>query len=173
MPSHPKHSQHMNPYFHFIIPVIVFSVTVFPAPSEVGTHWYGMHKAPEALYNNNLSSKLEEKRIRSQLDRCAARGNSVWKRSSVEGGVRNEGESLRVMRLLRKTLEQNLSPNSIPLVVDGECFLTPAIMSSLTHTFPQRRLGFLYFDNDADICLPSETNDRGASDFLDSMTLSY
>lgn len=149
-----------------------FSVTVFPAPSEAGTHWHGMHKASEALYNANLTSKLKENEYEVKWVDALPGDKSIWKPSPVKDGVRNEDESLRVMRLLRKTLEQNLSANSFPLIIGGDCSLTPAVMSSLAHAFPQRRIGFLYFDNDADLCLPSETKDRGASGFLDSMTLS-
>jgi arginase family enzyme len=149
-----------------------FNVTIFAAPSEAGTHWYGMHKASEAMYNSNLTSKLEQNGCVVKWIDALQGEKSIWKPSPVKNGIRNEDESLRAMKMLRKTLEQNLSVDSFPLIIGGDCSLTPAIMSSLTHAFPQRRIGFLYFDNDADLCLPSETKNRGASGFLDSMTFS-
>lgn len=99
-------------------------------------------------------------------------GQAIWQLGPLQDGVRNEKQDVRVLQRLRSCLDSKLSAESFPVVIGGDCSFPPTIMSSVTHAFPNQRIGFVYVDIDADLTLPSESSARGASDILDSMTVS-
>jgi arginase family enzyme len=52
----------------------------------------------------------------------------------------------------------------------GECLISPAIMSALTHHMPSKRVGLLYVDADCDLTYPHEP---GSSGNIAGMTLTH
>jgi arginase len=157
-------------------------VDILFVPTEAGTHFSGQCKAPGALVNGGgLKSKLlkigynvimHEDVLTDDVATVAA----PWKPSQKINGVRNEKSTLDVMvdvhqYLLRKS---HIYRENFPIVLGGDCSITPAVFAAFKNKDNSRkRVGLLYFDGDADLTLPSQTNAEGSSAIIDSMTISH
>ena len=60
---------------------------------------------------------------------------------------------------------------SFPIILGGDCSITPAVFSAFTHWHQNKRIGLLYVVGDADLTLPSQTSTEASSGILDSMVM--
>ena len=149
------------------------SITVVTVPSEAGTHWGGQAKAPAALLGAGLIHKLESKGFDTKIV-SALREPHLWAPHPLNNGVRNEKGVLEVMQDVRATLLPVFSSDTVPVVIGGDCSITPAVLSALSGP-DSRRVGMIYFDGDVDLSLPTSENRPPDSDacVLDSMVLTH
>ena len=156
------------------------SIDIFKVGTEAGTHFPGQSKAPEAVIESaGLQQKLEERgivvRVHDVLATDEAREISKWRPAPKHNGVRNEENSVKVMRVARDEIMARLDrTESFPIVIGGDCSITPAVLSGFWATRPSgSKIGLLYMDGDADLTLPSQTDAEGSSGILDSMNLTH
>lgn len=157
-------------------------VHVLCVPTEAGTHWPGQSKAPEAaLGTGGLISKLEATGSHVHVhdrvfsDAVSARA-AAWRPAPKRNGVRNEENTLVVMHAVRDYIRDNRQTllDSFPLIIGGDCSITPAVFSGLCGLHDgSTRVGLLYIDGDADLTLPEQTDGDGSTAILDAMTISH
>jgi arginase len=166
----------------FAMPRVGQWIDIVCIPTEAGTHFSGQCKAPGALvHGGGLGSKLlkigynvavhEHVLTDGVVDQAAS-----WKPSAKINGVRNEKNTLDIMTDVHRYLLQRpqISRDRFPIVLGGDCSITPAVFSAFKDKDNSRkRVGLLYFDGDADLTLPSQTNAEGSSAIIDSMTISH
>lgn len=158
------------------------NIIVLCCPTEAGTHFPGQCKAPGALIKDcELPSKLasigytvsvHDDVLSSDVYDQAAR----WAPAPKKNGVRNEDNTLTVMRAVNKYLRDNKHGlrDSFAMILGGDCSITPAVFSGLWSLHPpDTKVGLFYFDGDADLTLPEQTTAEGSSAILDSMTISH
>ena len=161
-------------------------VAVSHIPSEAGTHFAGQGKAPGAI---NIVGGLEEKLENLGLlhtkgpsgpsgifEKSDAKDLIVWKPSPKTDGVRNLTETLKVMKAIWDYNTQDreqASRDRFHVFLGGNCSITPAIFSSFSHGRPDKKVGLLYMDGDADLTLPSQASVEGSSGILDSMVMTH
>jgi arginase len=145
-------------------------ITIVSVPSEAGTHWSGQAKAPSALLNRGLSSKLSSDYAISLAD--ALPSPVLYSPQPLINGVRNENAALQVMHNVEAAIS-SLGDSTIPLILGGDCSITPAIFSALSNK-QGKKIGLLYFDGDIDLSLPATPSEQANSDVsvLDSMVVS-
>ena len=143
------------------------ALAVVEVPTEAGTHWPGQSLAPQAFRDCRLQDKLAALGYKVDTTTALKAGPEKWVPTSVVNGVRNEAATLRVMREVREHLSKEvLDPSNrvdgpFPIILGGDCSISPAVFSSVCHAYPHSRVGLLYVDNDADLTLPSETSAPG------------
>jgi arginase len=88
-------------------------------------------------------------------------------------GIRNENAVLKVMESVKATIS-SLDDSTLPLIIGGDCSITPAFLSALCNK-QDKRIGILYFDGDVDLSLPANSHEPTDSDtcVLDSMVVSH
>ncbi|KAE9376604.1 Arginase/deacetylase, partial [Stipitochalara longipes BDJ] len=145
-------------------------ITIVSVASEAGTHWGGQSKAPSALLNHGLHSKLSSDFAISLID--ALPSPVLYSPEPLINGVRNENAVLEVMHSVKATIS-SLDDSTIPLIIGGDCSITPAILSALCNKL-NKKIGILYFDGDVDLSLPATSHEPSDSDtsVLDSMVVS-
>ena len=148
------------------------NITIFEVPTEAGTHWAGQHQAPEAFKKAGFQDKLTASGYDVKTEVVLKGGPAHWRPALLKDGVRNEENAIAVLKELRQSLTNHLDANTFPVVIGGDCSLTLACLSALSHLHSSSRIGFMYVDNDADLTLPSETSEPGSTGILDSMTFS-
>ena len=158
------------------------SIEIICVPTEAGTHFAGQCKAPEAVVTSGgLAEKLQmagyEVTTHDQVisDDHTARA-AAWAPSPKIDGVRNEANTITVMKALQEYLRQysDRLRDSFAIIVGGDCSITPAVLSGLSNGHPPgTRIGLLYIDGDADLTLPWQTEADGSSGIVDSMTISH
>lgn len=153
-------------------------ITIVSVPSEAGAHWGGQSKAPSALINQGLPSKLSTSGYNTS-SLCALKSSVPYTAQPLINGVRNEKVVLEVMHSVYATISSLLAStsNTTPLILGGDCSITPAILSALCASSgtPHKKIGLLYFDGDVDLSVPRALDgvqDSDASVF-DSMVLSH
>ena len=148
------------------------NITIVTVPSEAGTHWGGQANAPNALLSAGLSIKLHTKDISNSIV-SALQTPHLWTPHPLLNGVRNEQGVLDVMRDVRDTLSPIFTQDTIPLILGGDCSITPAVFSALSNS-SSKKVGLLCFDGDLDLSLPA-INGQMDSDtgVLDSMVFSH
>ena len=158
---------------------------IIPVPTEAGTHFPGQCKAPQAIIKaGGLQQKLRQ-HVNGDVnvhgeDEHGILGNEIgalarWRPSEKVGGVRNLDNSLQVMRAAHHYLTSQTQrlDQSFPIILGGDCSITPAVFSAFNHWHENKRLGLLYVDGDADLTLPSQTSTEGSSGILDSMVMTH
>ncbi len=115
-------------------------MTIVSVASEAGTHWSGQSKAPSALLNHGLSSKLSSDYAIALLDALPL--PELYSSQPLVNGVRNENAVLKVMHRVKATIS-SLDNSTILLILGGDCSITPAILSALCNT-RNKRIGVLY-----------------------------
>lgn len=171
------------------------AIKVICVPTEAGTHFPGQCKAPEALIKTGgLVEKLESVgyevfiQDRLQSDPAFTKAAS-WSPSPKVNGVRNEMKTLAVMNWVREYILSTIkdmrdipfSPGDdfslmedFPIVLGGDCSITPAILSGLSEVLPAGvKYGLLYIDGDADLTLPAQTDSDGSTAIMDSMCITH
>ncbi|KAF2648113.1 Arginase/deacetylase [Lophiostoma macrostomum CBS 122681] len=180
-------------------------IRIIGIPTEAETHFAGQSKAPEVLivgaelgdnlknagYNVSVESNIFTRTNSSSSARTRndVTTTALWQSSIKTNGVRNEYLASAIMveiyeRFFALYNQDNGSfdiRNEFPLVIGGDCSITPALLKALsllyapTPTYPDMaptRLGIIYFDGDTDLNLPSQTGAEGSSGMLDSMVMS-
>jgi arginase len=161
------------------------NILILEVPTEAGTHWPGHSKAPQALLDAGLSTKLNQIGYQTKRVSVFPDGPQEWQPPPLAtNGVRDEKAVLECLAKLRKTLSDQFTAATFPLndpealpffpiVIGGPCTISAAIMSCLCAHFPKEKIGLLMVDSDADLSLPSETSALESSAILDSMTLTH
>lgn len=163
------------------------SVAIIPIPTEAGTHFPGQSKAPDAISKTpgELGPKLVDLGyyLHVQPSPISLHPPAIeaaqWQASPIINGVRNEANSLETMKAISAYFQhenaQEVLKRTFSIVLGGDCSITPAIFASLVahHASRDEKVGLLYFDGDADLTIPTETNADGSSSILDSMTISH
>jgi arginase len=146
-------------------------ITIVSVASEAGTHWSGQSKAPSALLNHGLSSKLSSDYIISAIDALPL--PVLYSPQPLINGVRNENAVLKVMESVKATIS-SLDDSTLPLIIGGDCSITPAILSALCGK-QNKKIGILYFDGDVDLSIPATSHEHTDSDacIFDSMVVSH
>lgn len=153
-------------------------ITIVSVPSEAGAHWGGQAQAPATFHNQGLAPKLSTSGYAiSSISALSL--PELYTAQPLVNGVRNEERVLEVMKSVNATILSVLAstPDTIPLIIGGDCSITPAILSAICNGpgNAEKKIGLLYFDGDVDLSIPrtSEgTQDSDASVF-DSMVLSH
>jgi arginase len=157
-------------------------IRIILAPTEAGTHFAGQCKAPEkVLEHGNLLSRLEDAGYVVDVDRAISSDPTfveaaAWAPAPKINGVRNEKKALEVMHKIRGHLIEisQDSASQFPLIIGGDCSISPAALSGLWHWHPQgTKIGLLYMDGDADFSLPPQSDAEGATGILDSMVMTH
>jgi arginase len=163
-------------------------ILIVEVPTEVGTHWYGQSKAPEALLDAGLSTKLEDLGYTTNVVSAFPDGPQTWQPQSKSNGVRDEEAVIHCLTRLKNTLNKQFASakfestghngrtNALPffpLIIGGPCTIEQAVLSTLITHVPDRKFGLLMVDSDADLTLPIETSAPGSSAILDSMTMTH
>lgn len=150
--------------------------------TEAGTHFPGQCKAPEAAIRvGGLVSKLQSTGydvvVHDQvLSEPALATAARWRPAPKQNGVRNEENTLIVMRAVQDYLNENQNQlrDGFPLILGGDCSITPAVFSGLSDLHPSNtKVGLLYIDGDADLTLPEHTDADASTAIMDSMTISH
>jgi arginase family enzyme len=156
-------------------------IRIIPVPTEAGTHFPGQSKAPEALIKTGvLVDKLKSVGYNvSVYDGLLSDANfakaAPWTPSRKINGVRNEANSLAVMNRITTHLPLAMEPNTFPIILGGDCSITPAVLSSLSGLISTmgKTFGLLYIDGDADLTLPAQTDADGSTAIMDSMCITH
>lgn len=155
-------------------------VKIIPVPTEAGTHFAGQSKAPEALVKTGgLVEKLQSAGYNvSSYDRLLSDAQftaaAPWSPSKKENGVRNETKTIAVLERIKAHLPSALDEHAFPIVLGGDCSITPAVVSSLASILsPGQKFGLLYIDGDADLTLPAQTEADGSTAIMDSMCITH
>lgn len=146
-------------------------IIVVDVPTEAGTHWPGQTKAPQALRDAGLVNKLKSIGYTVSSLR-ALDGPQHWRPTELLNGVRDEENTLKVMKQVAGVLERDAS-KGIQLILGGDCSITPGILAGVNKAYRGERIGLVYFDGDADLTLPSEGGAGGHTGILDSMVLTH
>lgn len=138
-------------------------IKIISVPTEAGTHFPGQCKAPEALINkgglvDELRSVGYDVILYNGLlvdDKFTAA--AWWNPSPKIDGVRNESKTLTVMDRIKKQLSLAMNSHAFPIILGGDCSITPAVLSSLSNVIPANQTyGLLYIDGDVDLTLPAK-----------------
>lgn len=160
-------------------------ITIVGIPTEAGTHFAGQRLAPKALIQGaNLPSKLEKHGYKVSVIESMFRADqsletsAAWKPSPQVNGVRNEENTLAILKHIKSTLSSNKVVDvtkTFPLFIGGDCSITPGILSAMYHTYPaDTKIGLIYFDGDADLTIPDDALAQvDGSGMLDSMVFTH
>lgn len=95
-------------------------IVVIDVPTEAGTHWPGQAKAPKALKEAGLISKLRKHGYEvsnfSALDE-----EQHWLPTDIVNGVRDEENTLKVMRKVADAVSSAEASQGLLLVLGGDC----------------------------------------------------
>ena len=159
-------------------------VDIISVPTEAGTHIPGQCKAPDwIIEQGGLARKLRDNAgchvaIHGECENgifgTKIEDANSWKPSEKVEGARNLPNTVKVMHWVHDYLRsQNDMGSTFPIILGGDCSITPAIFSAFSHWHPNKKVGLLYVDGDADLTLPSQTSAEGSSGILDSMVISH
>jgi arginase len=155
-------------------------IKVISVPTEAGTHFPGQCKAPEALIKTGgLLDKLQSigytvSTYDDLLSDAEFNSAAPWSPSPKINGVRNETKAVAVMNRIKAHLPSAVERDTFPIIIGGDCSITPAVLSSLHSTIPaDQTFGLLYIDGDADLTLPDQTDADGSTAIMDSMCMTH
>jgi arginase len=161
-------------------------ISLIGIPSEAGTHFPGQSRAFEALLNAGLGEHIADAGYRVDEpinlldpDRYPeAAEASKWKPAVKVFGVRNLWPTVRVLRHIKSELVARQLVDldgAFPVVVGGDCSITPAVLSAVHHSQPPgKRVGLMYVDGDADLTVLEEgASQVQVTGILDSMVMSH
>ena len=142
-------------------------IVIIDVPTEAGTHWAGQAKAPQALREAGLSEKLQK--LGFQVSSIQALDQpQTWVPADIINGVRNEENVVEVCNKVSKAVSSERASQKLQLILGGDCSIELGVLSGLNALYPEKRIGVLYFDGDADLSIP--TDDK--TGILDSMVIS-
>ena len=146
-------------------------IVVIDVPTEAGTHWPGQAKAPEALKDAGLLLKLKNSGY--EVSNFSALDAVNWVPTEIINGVRNEANTLKVMKKVAEAVSSVEASQGLLLVLGGDCSIEPGILAGLSSIHRHDRIGLLYFDGDADLTLPTTAGTGGMTGILDSMVITH
>lgn len=78
------------------------------------------------------------------------------------------------MNRIKAHLDLAMKSEAFPMLLGGDCSITPAILASLSALIPEgQTFGLLYIDGDADLTLPAQTDSDGSTAIMDSMCITH
>ena len=155
-------------------------IEIICVPTEAGTHFSGQSLAPEALIKTGgLATKLQSAGHQVSVDGNVLSSKhlkqiAAWAPSPKINGVRNEDKTIQVMNAVQHHLVGRPElRDSFPIIIGGDCSITPAVFSAQNSWHEGKKVGLLYIDGDVDLTLPSQTDTDGSSAIMDSMTITH
>ncbi len=157
-------------------------INIITAGADVGSVFAGKSAAPDAILSVGLVEQLTTAGFTVSVHNALPDGPARWTASAIgPNGVRNEEAAVEVCKAVKSTVTAVLEagtgaktepppPQPFTLILGGECLITPAILSALTHHSPGTRIGLLYIDADSDLSYPHEAGSTGN---IASMTMTH
>lgn len=154
-------------------PGLVETIVLIDVPSEAGTHWPGQCKAPQALRDAGLMTKLADTTY-YVLSMSALDQPERWIATDIVNGVRNEMATLKVIEKVAEVIMSKKASWGFNLVLGGDCSIEQGVVYGLTQRYPNEKIGIIYFDGDVDLSLPTTTpGTSGSTGILDSMVVTH
>ena len=155
-------------------------IKIISVPTEAGTHFPGQCKAPGALIKTGgLLDKLHAigcnvSTYDGLLSDAEFNAAAPWSPSPKINGVRNEAKTVAVMNRIKAHLPSAVERDTFPIILGGDCSITPAVLSSLCSTISaEQTFGLLYIDGDTDLTLPDQTDSDGSTAIMDAMCMTH
>lgn len=158
-------------------------VRVYSVATEAGTHFPGQCKAPDAILNAGLCSKLEKagflvssqtRLLQQDTDASEA---AKWKSGPKIGGVRNESNTLIVLESIYNELVTSLKDDdAFNIFLGGDCSILQAVLSAMHAAMSSKcnDISLIYMDGDVDLTLPAEAAiGIDKTGILDGMTMTH
>jgi arginase len=140
-------------------------VVVIGVASSAGTHHAGQDKAPAALRAGGLVDRLRTAGLTVE-DRGELL-HEVFTSDEMGSTARNLDAVVRVARAVADAVDRALAEHALPLVLGGDCTITPGVVAGAQRRDPA--VGLLYVDGDADLATPLTTG----SGVLDAMGIAH
>ena len=148
-------------------------ITTFSVPADVGGSFVGKSRAPAAILSTGFNEKLEACGYSTSTLDALPEGSPQWRPTTMgPNGVRDEGLVVDVCRSVKKSLMSSLASDnaSFHLILGGDCYIAPAVLSAYSHSYPDLRVGLLYVDGNSDLFVPREPDHSGT---LPAMTMTH
>lgn len=139
-------------------------VRVVGAATSAGTHHAGQERAPDALREGGFVERLTAAGLA-----VTDAGNIVRETFRVDrsgAAARNAAATVRAARAVADAVEQAADPDTVLLVLGGDCTVTLGVLAGLQRADPAT--GLVYFDGDADLGTPGN-----GSGILDAMGIAH
>jgi arginase len=140
-------------------------VVVIGVASSAGTHHAGQDQAPAALRAGGLVDRLRAAGLTVE-DRGELL-HEVFAPDEMGSTARNLDAVVRVARTVADAVDRALAEDALPLVLGGDCTITPGVVAGAQRRDPT--VGLLYLDGDADLATPQTTG----SGVLDAMGIAH
>ncbi|WP_224391610.1 arginase family protein [Pseudonocardia sp. ICBG1293] len=122
-------------------------------PTSAGAHHAGQDRAPAVLRERGLLSRLRSAGV--PVTDSGDVAGEVWSPDAVGAAARNIAAVVRVARRVADAVERESRAGRVPLVVGGDCTITPGVVAGLQRVNDDVRLA--YVDGDADLSSPERT----------------
>lgn len=144
-------------------------ISLIECPTGIGATFHGLSRGADSLLSAGILTKLDESGYTVSSTRpFEPIEGTMGVSNDNDTGVRDEGMAVDVNRKIKSQIYENLkSPTglsesrslSLPLqlVLGGVCIMCPAIVSAFVEALPDRKVGVIWFDADADLTVPKET----------------
>jgi len=139
-------------------------IRVVGAATSAGTHHAGQERAPDALRAGGFVRRLEAAGLA-----VTDLGNVVhetFRPDTLSATARNAAATVRAARAVADAVERAAGPDTVLVVLGGDCTITLGVLAGLQRAEPDT--GLIYFDGDADLGTP----DNG-SGILDAMGIAH
>lgn len=139
-------------------------VIVVGAATSAGTHHAGQDHAPRALRAEGFIEALDVGGLRvTDLGDVV---HEVFRPDHANEAVRNVDAVVRTARVVADAVERAASPDSVLVVLGGDCTITLGVLAGMQRVEPDT--GLVYFDGDADLGMPGH-----GSGILDAMGIAH
>lgn len=152
------------------------NINIIECPTGVGATFHGLSRGPAALVSAGITTKLEATgyytitthRPFGPIEGTIVNDPACISPQNVKDEVLAVEVNRQIKRQVLKTLptpQSTVFPGSdstsprldFALFLGGVCSMVPAIISAYIEALPQRKIGIIWFDADADLSLPEET----------------
>jgi arginase len=134
-------------------------------PTSAGAHHAGQDRAPAALRQAGLLSRLREAGV--QVTDSGDLPGAIFAADPDHPSARNQAAVVQVAGAVACAVAAAAADGRIPLVIGGDCTITVGAVAGLRRVLPDLRLA--YVDGDADLGTPEATG----SGIFDSMGVAH
>jgi len=121
--------------------------TVLGVPTSAGAHYAGQERAPEALRATGLLSRLSAAGL--DLSDAGDLPGGLFAVGHYRSAARNLAAVAKVAREVADAVTQEVSSGRRPLVIGGDCTITPGVVAGMRRVHPDA--GLVYVDGDPDL----------------------
>jgi arginase len=139
-------------------------VIILGAATSAGAHHAGQEQAPDALRAGGFAGALAAAGLR--VTDIGDVVHEVFRVDKASGTARNAGAAVRAARAVADAVERSAAPDSVLVVLGGDCTITLGVLAGLQRAEPDT--GLIYFDGDADLGTPGQ-----GSGILDAMGIAH